>query len=416
MMNVAYLDNNATTLMPEAVVAEMARWANHGNPSANYASAKGVRAMMDEFRAFILRGCAARDYDVIFTSGATEANNMIVRGVIERARRRMSGAELHVVASAIEHKSILLALDDLVRAIPELRLTLVGPDAGGHIRAQDFARAVRASTVLAICMHGNNETGAVNDINAIARAVRGRGGTRVFMMADIVQTFGKIPVALRGEIDGASVSFHKLHGPPGVGCAIVRRAAFAGVGALLSGTQEGGARGGTENAIGIGTAFAAARLVFAQMTATTAHELALKGRAIAALSARAPVTTLADYMGARTKLELQIVAVCDRGMMDPARYLPGTLMVSVVKHIGPPACNTLIRDVLERARVIVSVGSACNTSAEGHSHVLRAMNLPSVVMDGAIRVSMCGYTTADEIDRFVDGFLGEAQRQYRTAK
>lgn len=91
-------------------------------------------------------------------------------------------------------------------------------------------------------------------------------------------------------------------------------------------------------------------------------------------------------------------------------------MIAVVKHVGPPACNALIKEKLENERVIVSVGSACNTANADHSHVLRAMKLPIVVMDGAIRVSMCGYTTETEVDRFVDGFLKETDRQYRTAR
>jgi cysteine desulfurase len=91
-------------------------------------------------------------------------------------------------------------------------------------------------------------------------------------------------------------------------------------------------------------------------------------------------------------------------------------MMSEVKHIGPSACNKLIKDKLEAKRIIVSVGSACNTKSNNHSHVLRAMNIPDVVMDGAIRVSMCAFTTVEEIDRFVDVFVFEVNRQYQTAK
>lgn len=422
MNTIAYLDNNATTLMPESVVLELSKWANQGNPSASYASAKKCQTMMNDFREFIGRsaGCSLEEYMIVFTSGASEANNMIVRGVIERARQTQGFASsvnsFHVVASAIEHKSILLLLEDLVKVIPEMTMTLVNPDASGHMHAEDFVRALRPSTCLVVCMHANNETGAINDIAAIGRAVK-KENAGIFFHSDIVQTFGKVPVNLAGaQVDGASVSFHKLHGPPGVGVAIIRRPTIEGLRPIIYGTQNFGMRGGTENIVSIGAAYAAAQLTIARMSQTIAHEVTLKQYLIAQLANHSPVTTYTQYASARTKLELQIVIVGDDTTANAGRYLPGTLMLSVTKLVGPPACNTLIKEKLEAARVIVSVGSACNTSSKDHSHVLRAMNLPSVVMDGAIRVSMCGYTTREEIDRFVAGFLQETNRQYMISR
>ena len=422
MSTVAYLDNNATTLMPEVVAQEMTKWVNQGNPSASYASAKRCQEMMREFREFIAGAakCPTDQFAIIFTSGATESNNMIVRGVIERARRVRGFAstcnEFHIVASAVEHKSILLLLEDCARAIPEMHLTIVNPDASGHVQVADFARALRPSTCLAICMHGNNETGAINDIIAIGRAVK-KYSARIFFHSDIVQTFGKIPLDLsRALVDGASISFHKLHGPPGVGAAILRRTMMDGIPPLLYGTQSFGLRGGTENVIGIGTALAAARMTLTHQSQTIARELSLKSRIVARLAERAPVVALSDYRDTKTKMELQMVIIGDRTFADASRYLPGTIMIAVAKHVGPAACNALIKEKLEAARVIVSVGSACNTANKEHSHVLRAMEVPTLVMDGAIRVSMCGYTSESEVDRFVDGFLVEAKRQYDTAR
>lgn len=408
---VAYLDNNATTLMPEVVSREMAKWINQGNPSASYTSAQQCQAMMREFREFIASHIGATNHDVVFTSGATEANCTVVRGVIERARRKAQ--PFHVVASAIEHKSILLMLEDLARAIPFMQITYVNPDSSGHIVPRDFARALRDNTCLAICMHGNNETGAINAVNAIGRAVKDYNNN-IFFHCDIVQTFGKIPVHLgAANIDGASISFHKLHGPPGVGCFVVRRSMYNGVSPLLYGTQSAGMRGGTENIIAIGTAFAAARLVFAQQQKTITHELALKRYLVAKLAERVPVVTNSEYISARTKMELQVVIIADNSFLEPTRYLPATIMLAVAKHVGPAACNSLIKSKLEEARVIVSVGSACNTANKDRSHVLRAMNIAPVVMDGAIRVSMCGFTAKEELDRFIDGFIAEANRQYQ---
>lgn len=411
MNNIAYLDNNATTLMPESVVQELVRWTNQGNPSAAYASAKKCQAMMEEFLGFIARsvGAPISQYTIVFTSGATEANCMICRAVIERAR---NGAPFHVVTSAVEHKSILLLLEDMARCIPEMSLTFVNPDVSGHIRADDFVRALRPTTCLAICMNANNETGAINDIADIGRVVKAFN-PNIFFHSDIVQSFGKIPVRLdAAQVDGASISFHKLHGPPGVGAAIIRKSRTKDWCPILYGTQSSGLRGGTENVIGIGAAYAATQLAFSRLQQTIDHELELKKYLVARLANSAPTMSFEEYIGAKTKMELQIVIIGDKTFLDPVRYLPATIMISATKLVGPSACNTLIKEKLEAARVIVSVGSACNTSSQEHSHVLRSMGLPTVIMDGAIRVSMCGYTTREEIDRFVLGFLSEVKRQY----
>jgi cysteine desulfurase len=154
-------------------------------------------------------------------------------------------------------------------------------------------------------------------------------------------------------------------------------------------------------------------MVIENQEKTIASEQYLKKYLIQQLSNYAPVVTYNRYAAARTKYELQIVLVGGDDILDPRKYLPGTLMLAVAKHVGIPACNAMIKDKLEAANIIVSIGSACNTSKKEHSHVLRAMNMPDVVMCGAIRVSMCGFTTKEEIDRFVREFLREANRQYK---
>lgn len=417
MATIAYLDNNATTIMPTDVVREMIAWTNQGNPSASYASAKKCAAMIERFRAFLASavGCTLAQYAVVFTSGATESNSMILHGIIEQVRRR--GAPFHVVVSAIEHKSVLRCVQDALDGIPTMSVSYVRATVSGHIRPEDVAAAIKPTTVLVACMHANNETGAINNIAEISRVVKARGRD-IFMFSDTVQSFGKIPLRLCDfGIDGASISFHKLHGPPGVGAALIRRAYLEGFPALLHGTQSAGLRGGTENVPGIGAAFAATRTVLAKRAETAEHERALKEHLIARLGALAPVTSIDAYMGAREKLELQIVLIANgANVADSTQYLPGTLMLSVAKHIGSSACNSLIKDKLEAAGVIVSVGSACNTKSKEHSHVLQSMGIPTLLMDGAIRVSMCGYTTREEIDRFIDGFIREANRQYQITK
>jgi cysteine desulfurase len=383
--------------------------------------------MMSEFRRYLSRVADCANHEIVFTSGASESNALVCCGIINRAlcQSSMSGSgmsarTIHIVSSAIEHKSIMYLLRDMVARDPaHIEVSYVLPDASGHIVPAEFARAIRPNTVLATCMLANNEAGAINDVAGISRAIK-RVNPRVFFHSDIVQGFGKIPIHLTQlGIDGASVSFHKLHAPVGAGVAMISRANVQGLCPIMFGTQNSGMRGGTENAPAIAAAFAATRMAFDTMERDIAHSLSLKEYLMAQLRKRAPCVTLDEYAeherSGRPKLAMQLVFVGDTTVGDPRRYLPNTLMIAVAKHIGPPACNAKIKEKLEEAQIIVSVGSACNTSSKEHSHVLRAMNMPSLLMDGAIRVSTSRYTTVQEIDLFVNGFLAEAKRQLDTA-
>lgn len=418
----AYLDNNGTTLVPAVVASEMIKWMNHGNPSSQYAAARASRAMMDEFRGYLARVAGCAGYEILFTSGASESNALICCGIINNALRaiRGMGQRVHIVSSAIEHKSIMYLLRDMTdRHSDVIDVTYVLPDASGHMLARDMAQAVRPNTIMVICMLANNETGAINDIAGISRAVK-RANPRVFMHSDIVQGFGKIPINIaRMGIDGASISFHKIHAPTGAGVAVIAHKCSTDICPIVFGTQNKGIRGGTENVPAIAAAFAATRMAHETMHEDIAREVTLKRYLMEQLKARAPCITLLDYESqesARARLAMQIVIIdSSTSGGDPTKYLPNTLMIAVAKHIGPPACNSMIRDKLEEARVIVSVGSACNSSSKEHSHVLRAMNMPSILMDGAIRVSMSRYTTTRELDLFVNGFIAEAKRQLDTA-
>lgn len=417
----AYLDNNATTMMPKAVQDAMIAWVNRGNPSASYASAVQCKKMMQDFRDYIAAciGAPLSDYDCVFTSGATESNCTIIQSIIERCRcaNPGRGAKFHVVASHIEHKSIILMLKDLMARIPEMDVTFVSPSPSGHINAADVRRALRADTQMVICMHANNETGAIMNIAEIGRAVK-EFNQQIFFHCDIVQSFGKVHINLmRANVDGAAISFHKLHGPPGVGAMIMRRAFANTTCPLLYGTQSSGRRGGTENVPGIGASFKATQLAISSIGATVAHELELKKWLIEELRSRAPVAYFDDYARGGQRYELQIIIMGSASILDSTQYLPNTILLSVAKHVGKNhACNTLIKQKLEDQRIIVSVGSACSTESSEPSHVLSAMGASTLITDGAIRVSMCAYTSREDVKRFLDCFLREAREQYEAAR
>jgi cysteine desulfurase len=238
---IVYLDNNATTEMPGAVRREMDLWTNRGNPSAGYASARAARRMMSNFRNYIggiigaeiccdedrdsnaidnaeMRADATR-FKIIITSGASEANAMAVTGVVSEAAKRMSIAKPNIVVSAVEHKSIIACANGL-RDQGRATVTMVPADVAGRISPEAVAAAIGVNTCIVCVMAANNETGAINDIAAIGAICRSRG---VHYHCDGVQAFGRMPPRACC-FDSLAVSFHKLHGPPGVGVLFGRAA------------------------------------------------------------------------------------------------------------------------------------------------------------------------------------------------
>lgn len=385
-----YLDNNATTMMPRDVIAEMVEWSNRGNPSADYESATECRTIMDKFRAKL---SAMTGYKtLIFTSGASESNAAAVRLVTDRAEvfAANTSTRPRVLASAVEHKSILDALQhEASRGKFELDIAPVGP--GGHVIAADIARLTRTETVGVFVMHANNETGAVNDLATISQIVRRQSHAHIHV--DAVQSFMKIPFDV--PADSFSISFHKIHGPPGVG---VFGLAVPYLNPLISGTQNGGLRGGTENVPGIAASARAVIYSAARVAGFSARNMFL-----AAVAKRFTVVPYHKYV---PSTNLTIVVI-DHGI-----YLPTTALIAVC---APGVCNKKIKHALAARSIIVSVGSACNTQSERASHVLEAMDPPNEVRRGALRISFDYTSTAEVVERqsaqFVDALVDICARK-----
>lgn len=413
-----YLDNNATTIMPPSVVKAMVEWSNRGNPSAGYASARECRRMMAEFRQYIGQLChidvccaeerdtgrkpapRAKQYKVIFTSGASEANCALIRGVVDAYAAYVKMTP-HIVASSIEHKSIMMLLNSL-EELGQISVTYVDPAPSGHISPAAVSAAIRKNTCLVVVMHANNETGAINDIEAIGRAAHAHN---VPFHCDTVQTFGKAPIDPGQFVDSFVVSFHKLYGPPGVGALIVKQQFLSGykIKPIIYGTQNEGYRGGTENVPGIGAAFAALKLTMDGRARKNARLAQLKKLIMADLAAALPTTTYIEYLSTQPgpKKEIELVFISG----DGPRYSPGTLLFSVVKRTKPYICNTKMKDALEAKGIIVSIGSACNTASTKASHVLYAMGADELIRRGTLRVSLGDFNTEDDARRFVREFL-----------
>ncbi len=483
-----YLDNNSTTFMPQEVVSAMVRWCNRGNPSSSYAGES--RKMMADFRATIARMCGVKccsddsedAYRVIFTSGASEANCTAVESIIAAYNRviarpgrrydngnpifdRMTSSDFlsdsgylnggyvdsgrpHVIISAIEHKS----LRDMVASYADrgiIDADVVSP-VGGHIYARDIEPLIRDTTCLIIVMHANNETGAINNIAEIGELAHSRG---IVFHCDTVQTFGKYKIdPVQANIDSFCISFHKLHGPPGVGALIIKQRLLSGykIAPVIFGSQNEGLRGGTENLPGIGASFEALKYTMTNRAAKNTRVAALKSLLMGDLQAKYECCSYADYMrdpGPRffplvvflsgilsdtqlsqdnhrrqlsikqknvdsrllkdnsqptpdlSRRDMEVSPIGNR-MPDP-RYLVNTVLLSVIIE---DFCNAKLKQHLEKNGVIVSVGSACNTSSDKASHVLYAMGADKYIRQGTIRVSLCDTTTPADIKKFVAAF------------
>lgn len=421
MTSMIYMDNNATTLMPDDVVREMIKWCNRGNASASYRTARDCRKMMSEFRQWIAKICSidpccseARDgpmparhgprFKLIFTSGASESNAQIVHMTTSAYRENVGMP--HVVISAIEHKSIFELVQSLEsRGLIECSYVPVEPS--GHVLPENVAANIRDNTCLVSVMHANNETGAINDIHAIGEICHRRN---VPFHTDTVQTFGKMPVEPRDTIDAFSISFHKIYGPPGVGLLAIREAFYDGfrLQPLIHGSQNMHIRGGTENIPGIAASFAACKVALANRRRKNELMAELQLRFITAVrKTKIPVIPYARYC------ESPPPGVCIVCFTGTRGYLPHVMLISLVKPSEPYVCNAEMKSALEAKKIIVSVGSACNTASKKASHVLDALGADKYIRKGTLRISFCDYTTEADVDMLIDAYIEVIRHQLR---
>lgn len=449
-----YLDNNATTQMPPTIVAEMNRWANQGNPSAGYESAERCRRMMTNFRRYIgeiagVNVCCEEDrdgdpavnfqrrhdkslYKVIITSGASESNSAAITGIVDayNASRNALSPLPNIVISAIEHKSIIRCVDSLAEQ-HRATVTRVNPDARGIIDPNAVARAISPNTIIVCVMAANNEIGAINDIAAIGEICLRKN---VHYHCDAVQIFGKFPPKAVCA-DSMAISFHKLHGPPGVGALLMRQSATWSP--IIHGAQNENLRGGTENIPGIAAAYLATRYTMNNRGSKNAFAMQLKRYLVGELAKRFHLCSYVQYVmmnaqnaafeqsgytvhdmlpqvAARALVDLGLAAPKLKGVVMPKvmivtlstmqQCLPNTLLLSVVRRTPPAVCNASMKKQLESDGIIVSVGSACNTADAKASHVLYALGADQFVRQGCLRISFGDDTTQAHVDKFIDSF------------
>lgn len=366
-----YLDYAATTPVDDRVVAVLGRYLGQegvfGNPSSiSHGFGRAAAQAVATARAQVAALLQADPEEIVWTSGATEANNLALFGAMRAAARKGR----HLITSQTEHQAVL----DVCRRLERegCQVTYLAPDCDGLIPPERIETALRPDTVLLSLMMVNNETGVTQDLAAIAALTRARG---VWLHVDAAQGAGRLPLDLRAlPVDLLSVSAHKLYGPKGVGALYVRqRPVRARLEALLyGGGQERGLRAGT----------------------LPTHQIAALGEACriageAMMSEQERIRHLRDRLWR---------GLADLGEVNlnghPTRNVAGILNVG----FNGVAAEALMAALPE---IAVSTGSACASANPAPSHVLRAMGRDALQARGAVRFSLGRFTTRQEIDHTV---------------
>jgi cysteine desulfurase len=363
-----YLDYAATTPVDPRVAAAMAECLSSAALQANPASAThgpGLLASdrVEDARRAVAALLAAEPREILFTSGATESNNLAILGVAAAARR--AGQRGHFVSSRVEHKSVLDPLKQLEKE--GFAVTLLDPDETGRVPPEAVTTALREDTLLVSLMLANNEIGVINDIDAIAARLPDRG---VLLHTDASQAAGKIPLEhLHARVDLLSLTAHKLHGPKGIGALRVRERARPRVAPIqFGGGHERGLRPGTlptHQIVGFGVAASLARESLAR---DAAH---------------------ARDLVARLRRELEGIPGVEFNSRPDG--VPGILNVSFPGVEG----ESLVASLTDLA---VSTGSACSSATREPSYVLRALGRDTELAQSSLRISLGRFTTAADVD------------------
>lgn len=376
-----YLDHAATTPVDPRVLEVMLPFFSErfGNPSSIYTLGQDARAGLDWARGTLakLLGCQPRE--LVLTSGATESNNLAIKGVAWWRHFNAPQRGKHIVISAIEHHAVLHAAEALV---PHgFEVSVVQPDADGLIRPDAVEAALRSDTCLVSIMYANNEIGTIQPIREIAALAHARG---IAVHSDAVQAAGSLPLDVDDlGVDLLSLSAHKFYGPKGVGLLYVRRRTPIEW-QQHGGGQEGGRRGGTENVALIVGMAAALALAADELDERATRLRQLRDRLAEGILERVPDTRLNGH---------------------PTDRLPNNVNLSFAGVEG----ETLLLN-LDMLGIAASSGSACSTGSTEPSHVLTALGLGPEIARGSLRLTLGKATTEAEIDRTIAAVVETVER------
>ena len=374
-----YLDYAATTPVDPRVADVMIEClrpsGEQGNPSsAGHEYGRRARALCEKARAQVAKAIGARPECIVWTSGATESDNLAIFGIA----RFNADRGRHLISSKTEHKAVLDPLKQLERE--GFEVTWLKPAADGIVRPEQVQAALRADTQLVSLMHVNNEIGVVQDIAAVGALCRERG---VAFHVDAAQSAGKLPLNVEAmNVDLLSLTAHKIYGPKGIGALYVRRKPPLGLKPLIyGGGQEFGLRSGTlatHQIVGMGLAF----------------EIAERDR-----------QQDVERIGAlRDKLWAGIASIGDVELNGhPTDRVAGLLNISF-RGVEGESLQFALRELA------VSAGSACSSASEEASYVLRALGRSDQLAQSSLRFSLGRFTTAEQVETAIAAVKREVTR------
>lgn len=359
-----YLDNSATTKPYSEVIEKIVYALSHdyANPSSLHRKGVEVEKNIKAIRSEIAKTLGAKDKEIYFTSGGTESNNTIIRGVVNLHKKRKN----HIISTSIEHPSVLNTLKDLENDGCEV--TYLDVDREGKIDLEELKKAIKPTTCLVTIMHVNNEVGSIQPIQEIGKYLKSLKD-KVYLHVDAVQSYSKINFRpSRYNIDFMSVSGHKFHGPKGIGFMYIKETNRIKP-MLTGGGQEIGVRAGTENAPGIYGLGEAIKIINDDLNSKIEK-----------------ISSLKNLLKEEISKNIEDIKI-----NSPEDGVCHILNISFKDIKGE-----VLLHCLEQKGMYVSTGSACSSKKKG-SHVLTQMKLTNEEIEGAIRFSLSDLNTEEEI-------------------
>jgi len=384
-MPTVYLDNAATTRIEPRVLEFMLPYLqeHYGNPSSIHQLGRVSNVAVEEAREKVAKAIGAEPSEIIFTSGGTESNNAVIKGVLQATNKK------HIVTSRIEHHAVLHPIQ--YARSNGIKATYLDIIPCGSVTAEQVADAITDDTALVSLMHVNNEIGAINPISEIASICKEKG---VLLHSDTVQSLGKLPVNVdEMGVDFLSLSAHKIHGPKGIGVLYVR-GGTRWKPWMEGGSQERRRRGGTLNAPGIVGLGEAIQIATAEREANNAHIAKLSERLCNGLKEAFP--DLIAFNG------------------NPEKGVPNIINCSFPLDADKALDGEMLLLNLDIEGICVSNGSACTSGAVEASHVLTALGMVTPTAKSSVRFSMSKFNTLEEIDYTVEKLSAIINRMLQT--
>lgn len=370
-MKEIYFDHAATTKLDERVLKKMLPYFTeyYGNANSQHGIGREAQKAVDEARDEIATLIGAKPSEIYFTSGGTEADNWVLRGVC----RSLAHKGKHVITTKIEHAAMLTTAKELEK--DGFEFTFIGVDKEGFVDLEELKKAIRPDTILISCMYANNEVGTIEPIKEIVEIAHSHG---ILCHTDAVQAMGAMRINVKDlGVDMMSFSAHKFNGPKGMGALYIKTGVT--VGRLISGGhQERTRRGGTTNVPGVVGFAEALRLTYETLDEDAKYVASLRDRFIKRVTEEIPYVKL-------------------NGPKDGTKRLPNNADFSFEYIEGESILFSL-----DLAGIAVSSGSACSSGSLEPSHVLLALGVPEELAHGSIRFTFGKENTVEEVDYTVD--------------